>query len=125
MIKIKNISVFDLKINKPHNLISYSIKITCKHVKNHPEDRNFFTVFAVKTLKLCPMIRNMISFNNLVAKISECRKKMTLLRNEILTQEESEEDTELNKRELFNLRNQINQLQSKLQTLSKRSKIYL
>ncbi len=50
---------------------------------------------------------------------------MTLLRNEILTQEESEEDTELNKRELFNLRNQINQLQSKLQTLSKRSKIYL
>jgi uncharacterized protein YaaN involved in tellurite resistance len=69
------------------------------------------------------MIKNFISFNNLVARISECRKRMTAVRHEMLTHEESGQDSEHHKRELFNLSNQINMLQSRLQDFRKRSRV--
>jgi hypothetical protein len=71
------------------------------------------------------MIKNFISFNNLVARICECRKRMTILRHEMRLDEESGEDSEHHKRELFNLSNQISQLQTKIQDFQKRARIYL
>jgi hypothetical protein len=67
------------------------------------------------------MIKNFISFNNLVARISECRRRMTVTRHEMLMHEESGEDSEHHKRNLLNLSNQINLLQSKLRNFQKRS----
>jgi len=71
------------------------------------------------------MNRNFIYFNNLVARISEYRKKMTILRHEMNLLKESGEEADHQKRELFNLSNQISLLQSKLQNFQRRSKVNL
>jgi hypothetical protein len=71
------------------------------------------------------MIKNFISFNNLVARISECRKRMTIVRHEMLLHEESGQNSEHHKRELFNLSNQISMLQSKLHDFQKRTRLNL
>jgi hypothetical protein len=71
------------------------------------------------------MIKNFISFNNLVARISECRKKITMVRHELLLDEESGHDSDHHKRELFNLSNQISLLQSKLQDFQNKARVNL
>jgi len=92
---------------------------------NFPYKSNHFISICVKYYKSTPMIKNFISFNNLVAKINECRKKMTIMRHEILLQEESGHDTEHQKRELFNLSNEINQLQSALRNFQRKARIFI
>lgn len=71
------------------------------------------------------MIKKFISFNNLVARINECRKRMTAIRHEILRDEEAGIDTGHHKRELLNLSNQIDMLQSKLQDFQKLTRVNL
>ncbi len=66
---------------------------------------------------------NIISFNNLIARISECRKRMTIVRREILLNEETGKNPEHQKRELFNLSNQISMLQERLQSFQNKSKL--
>jgi hypothetical protein len=76
-------------------------------------------------MKSPSMIKNFISFNNLVSRIGECRKRMTILRHAILLHEESGQNSEHHKRELFNLSNQISLLQSKLQDFHRRTRVLL
>lgn len=61
------------------------------------------------------MTNNIFSFNTLVAKISDCRKRMTCLRHDILLHEESGKPAVHEKRELYNLSNQLNNLLVQLQ----------
>ncbi|MCB8999104.1 MAG: hypothetical protein H6540_03405 [Bacteroidales bacterium] len=69
------------------------------------------------------MITNLTLFNSLVARIGECRKRMTIIRNEIRLHEESGKETVAFKRELLNLNRKISSLQSQLQNF-KRMKGY-
>jgi len=69
------------------------------------------------------MIPNIISFNNLIARISECRKRMTVIRREIFLNEEQGKNPEHQKRELLNLNNQIEMLQNRLQNFQGRTRL--
>jgi len=69
------------------------------------------------------MISNFLTFDNLVAKISECRKRMTIVRHEIHLHEESGQAAEHQKRELFNLSNQLNLLQSELLNFQRNKRV--
>jgi hypothetical protein len=69
------------------------------------------------------MIKNFISFNNLVARISECRKRMTIVRHEIRLHEESGKEADHEKQELQNLFNEISQLKAKMFDFHNKSRV--
>jgi len=81
----------------------------------------FFFGFAFN-IKTHFMIKNYISFQNLIAQIRECSKRMTILRHEMGMQEESGIDSEQQKRELINLSNELSLLRSKLDFLRGKEK---
>jgi len=85
---------------------------------------NLQLFFAFKISNAFFMIDNIISFNNLIARISECSKRMTSVRHEMRLKEESGKETEHQRRELFNLNNEINLLRSRLQCFQRKQHTY-
>jgi len=69
------------------------------------------------------MLKKYISFNNLISRISECTRRMTVVRHEIRIKEESGQETEHQKRYLLNLNNEITLLKSKLQNFHRNSRL--
>jgi hypothetical protein len=60
-------------------------------------------------------MRNFALLNNLVKRIAECRRRMTVIRHEMLLAQESGGDTEHRKRQLHNLSTEVNSLESKIE----------
>lgn len=69
------------------------------------------------------MATNIISFNNLIARISECRRRMTVIRREIFLSEEQGKNPEHQKRELNNLSNQVEMLQDRLRNFQSKARL--